>query len=250
MIRSLTGAALVAVGFAAGWGLAMAHGYSAGNDAGGRMHRVHPRDGAISQNVQMEKSAGNAEDGAWRHLHRDGDAENGVTVEGVRGDERSRPTESDAASASVEDVLDEDGQTVDERAVRFAREQPDACAALARRRERLRAARQTAAADRRAFLESVADEFLSADRRAAHADYLMALETRDRLREKLAEERLAGRPVAVEDQNALTEAERTLRDGAASERQALFEAVARSVGLDGADVSAFVETLAKIVETL
>lgn len=224
MRRALKDALLVGLGMAAGWWFAGAR----SGEKGGRSRaaEVLPPQAAERAISRVEKTP--------------------LPQVKAPGPDSIRAEGQD--SSRVEEDLGEDGLTADERSERFRREQPEAADALERRRARLRAARMSAAASRREFLASIAEEFLDVDRRTGHAAYREALETRDRLREKVAAARRAREAVDPSDQAALTEAERTVREGAPAERAALLAAAARSVGLEGSSAEDFAETLCAIIE--
>ena len=144
-----------------------------------------------------------------------------------------------AQTAMVEEVKDEDGQTVDERVEKFKRERPDEFAALQRRRESIRAARKAAAADRQDFLDSIDVSYLTEEQRKTHVAYANALAARQQVRERMAAALRTGAAVSDADRVQLRTAERA----------ALFEAAARSFGVAAEeDVKRFRETISSILE--
>ena len=152
-----------------------------------------------------------------------------------------------AATATVEEVKDEDGLTVDERMEKFKRERPDEFAALQRRRESIRAARKAAADDRQEFLDSIDLSFLTEEQRKTHVAYADALAARQEARERMTAARRTGAAVSDADRAQLQAAERVIREQGEAERAALVEAAARSVGIEKAeDVKCFRETISAI----
>ncbi|MDO5318897.1 MAG: hypothetical protein Q4G65_09745 [bacterium] len=170
-------------------------------------------------------------------------------VEAVSAEEFRRQQGS-SQTAMVEEVKGEDGLTVDERMERFKRERPDEFAALQRRRESMRAARKAAAGRRQEFFDSIDLSFLTEEQRKTHVAYADALAARQEARERMAAARRTGAAVSDADRAQLQVAERVIREQGESERAALFEAVARSVGIENADdVKDFRETISAILET-
>lgn len=152
-----------------------------------------------------------------------------------------------AQTAMVEEVKDEDGQTVDERVEKFKRERPDEFAALQRRREAIRAARKAAADNRQDFLDSIDVSFLTEDQRKTHVAYADALAARQEARERMTAARRTGAAVSDADRAQLQAAERVIREQGAAERAALVESAARSVGVENADdLKRFRETISAI----
>ena len=152
-------------------------------------------------------------------------------------------------TATVEEVKGEDGLTVDERIEKFKRERPDEFAALQRRRESIRAARKAAADDRQEFLDSIDLSFLTEEQRKTHAAYADALAARQEARERMSAARRAGAAVSDADRAQLQAAERIIREQGEAVRAALFEAAARSVGVEGAEnVKSFREMILTIFE--
>ena len=157
--------------------------------------------------------------------------------------------QQEAQAATVEEVKGEDGLTVDERVEKFKRERPDEFAALQRRRESIRAARKAAAADRQDFLDSIDVSYLTEEQRKTHVAYADALAARQEARERMAAARRTGAAISDEDRAQLQAAERVIREQGEAERAALFEAAARSVGVEGAeDLKRFRETISAIFE--
>ena len=170
-------------------------------------------------------------------------------VEAVSEEEFQRQQGLEQA-ATVEEVKGEDGLTVDERVEKFKRERPDEFAALQRRRESIRTARKAAADERQNFLDSIDTSFLTEEQRKTHIAYADALAARQAARERMSAARRTGAAVSDADRAQLQAAERVIREQGAAERAALFEAVARSVGVEGAeDVKRFRETVQLILET-
>lgn len=170
-------------------------------------------------------------------------------IEAVSAEEFSRQKKSDE-TATVEEVKDEDGLTVDERMEKFRCERPDEFAALQRRRESMRAARKAAADNRQEILDSINLSFFTDEQRKTHIAYADALAARQVARERMEYARRTGAPVADADRAQLQAAERVISEQGESERAALFEAVARSVGIENADeVKDFRETISAILET-
>lgn len=163
--------------------------------------------------------------------------------------EEFRRQQRSVEAATVEEVKGEDGLTVDERMEKFKRERPDEFAALQRRREAIRAARKAAADDRQEFLDSIDLSFLTEEQRKTHVAYADALAARQEARERMAAARRTGAAVSDVDRAQLLSAERVIREQGEAERAALFEAAARSVGVDGAeDVKRFREVISAIFE--
>lgn len=163
--------------------------------------------------------------------------------------EEFRRQQKSAEAATVEEVKGDDGLTVDERVEKFKRERPDEFAALQRRREAIRAARKAAADNRQNFLDSIDLSFLTEDQRKTHVAYADALAARQEARERMAATRRTGAAVSDDDRAQLQAAERVIREQGAAERAALFEAAARSVGVEDAeDLKRFRETILSIVE--
>ena len=157
--------------------------------------------------------------------------------------------QQEAPAPTVEEVKGEDGLTVDERLERFRREHPDEFAALQRRRESIRAARKAAADNRQDFLDSVDVTYLTEEQRKTHVAYADALAARQEARERMAAARRTGAAVSDADRAQLQAAERVIREQGSAERAALFEAAARSVGVENAeDVKRFRETISVIFE--
>ena len=169
-------------------------------------------------------------------------------VEAVSAEEFRRQ-QGPAQTATVEEVRGEDGLTVDERMERFRRERPDEFAALQRRRESIRAAKKAAADSRQDFLDSIDGSLLTAEQRKTHAAYADALAARQEARERMAAARRTGEAVSGADRAQLQAAERIIREQNEAERAALFEAAARSVGVENAeDLKRFRETISSILE--
>ena len=157
--------------------------------------------------------------------------------------------QQEAPAATVEEVKGEDGLTVDERMEKFKREHPDEFAALQRRRESIRAARKAAADNRQDFLDSIDVSYLTEEQRKTHIAYTDALAARQEARERMAAARRMGAAVSDADRAQLQAAERVIREQGEAERAALFEAAARSVGVEGAeDLKRFRETISAIFE--
>ena len=166
-----------------------------------------------------------------------------ISMEEVRSQQDPTP------AATVEEVKGEDGLTVDERMEKFKREHPDEFAALQRRRESIRAARKAAADNRQDFLDSIDVSFLTEEQRKTHIAYTDALAARQEARERMAAARRMGAAVSDADRAQLQAAERVIREQGEAERAALFEAAARSVGVEGAeDLKRFRETISAIFE--
>lgn len=164
-------------------------------------------------------------------------------------EEEFRRQQSPSQTATVEEVKDEDGLTVDERVEKFKRERPDEFAALQRRRESIRAARKAAADNRQNFLDSIDLSFLSEDQRKTHVAYADALAARQEAQERMAAARRTGAAVSDADHAQLQAAERVIREQGEAERAALIEAAVRSVGLERAeDVKGFRELISAIFE--
>ena len=169
-------------------------------------------------------------------------------AEAIANDEFRRQQGS-AQAATVEAVKGEDGLTVDERMEKFKRERPDEFAALQRRRESIRAARKAAADNRQEFLDSIDVTYLTEEQRKTHVAYANALAARQEARERMAAARRTGAAVSDADRAQLQAAERVIREQGEAERAALFEAAARSVGIERAeDVKSFRETILSIFE--
>ena len=150
---------------------------------------------------------------------------------------------------TVEEVKGEDGLSVDERLEKFKRERPDEFAALQRRRESTRAARADAALKRQEFFDTIDLSFLTEEQRKTHEAYADALAARQAARERMAAARRTGDAVSDADRAQLQSAERVIREQGEAERAALFEAVARSLGIEGAeDVKRFREMISSILE--
>ncbi len=163
--------------------------------------------------------------------------------------EEFRRQQGPSQTAMVEEVKGEDGLTVDERVEKFKRERPDEFAALQRRRESMRAARKAAADRRQEFFDSIDLSFLTEEQHKTHVAYADALAARQVARERMEDARRTGAPVADADRAQLQAAERVIREQGEAERAALFEAAARSVGVEGAeDLKRFRETISAIFE--
>ena len=163
--------------------------------------------------------------------------------------EEFRRQQDSAGEATVEEVIGDDGLTVDERVEKFKRERPDEFAALQRRREAVRAARKAAADNRQDFLDSIDVSYLTEGQRKTHVAYADALAARQEARERMAAARRTGAAVSDEDRAQLQAAERVIREQGEAERAALVEAAARSVGVENAeDLKRFRETISAIFE--
>ena len=163
--------------------------------------------------------------------------------------EEFRRRQGSAEAATVEEVKGEDGLTVDERMEKFKRERPDEFAALQRRREAIRAARKADADNRQEFLDSIDVSFFTEEQRKTHVAYADALAARQEARERMAAARRTGEAVSDADRAQLQAAERVIRERGEAERTALFEAAARSAGVEGAeDLKRFRETISSIFE--
>lgn len=164
-------------------------------------------------------------------------------------EEEFRRQQGPEQTATVEEVKGEDGLTIDERMEKFKRERPDEFAALQRRRESIRKARKAAADERLNFLDSIDTSFLTEEQRKTHVVYADALAARQEARERMAAARRTGVAVSDADRARLQAAERVIREQGEAERAALFEAAARSVGIEGTeDVRRFRETIQSILE--
>ena len=163
--------------------------------------------------------------------------------------EEFRREQSAARTATVEEAKGEDSLTVDERMEKFRRERPDEFAALQRRRTAIRAERKAAADGHQDFLDSIDVSFLTEEQRKTHVAYADALAARQEARERMAAARRTGAAVSDADRAQLQTAERVIREQGEAERAALFEAAARSVGVENAeDVKRFRETISAIFE--
>ena len=196
--------------------------------------------------VAVSRSAPNGRDA--RSTNGEADAAESQFTEAISAAE-FRHQQGLAQTATVEEVKGEDGLTVDERVEKFKRERPDEFAALQRRRESIRAAWKAAADNRQEFLDSIDLSFLTEEQRKTHVAYADALAARQEARERITAAWLKGAEVSDADRRQLQTAERVIREQGAAERAALFEAAARSVGVEGAeDLKRFRETISSIFE--
>ena len=175
-------------------------------------------------------------------------AEQPQFAEAIPAEEFRRQQDS-AGEATVEEAKGEDSLTVDERMEKFRRERPDEFAALQRRRTAIRAERKAVADGHQDFLDSIDVSFLTEEQRKTHVAYADALAARQEARERMAAARRTGAAVSDADRAQLQTAERVIREQGETERAALFEAAARSVGVENAeDVKRFRETISAIFE--
>ena len=225
-------AALFCAGGACGWLMR--------GDAGGTGDVSVPPDKAVGSQVAPNGRDARSPDG-------EGIAEPQF-AEAVSEEEFRRQQGLEQA-ATVEEMKGEDGLIVDERVEKFRRERPDEFAALQSRRESIRAARKAAADERQNFLDSIDTSFLTEEQRKTHVAYADALAARQEARERMAAARRTGASVSDSDRAQLQAAERVIRERSEAERAALFEAAARSVGVESAeDLKRFRETISAIFE--
>ena len=171
-----------------------------------------------------------------------------VFEEAISKDEFERRRRKATPEPTVEEVRDEDGLTAAEAREKFRREHPEEFAEAEARRERRQTARSEARANRQNFIDQVDPSLLAENERKAHSAYANALADANTLRESIREARAAGEAVPEETLAAFREAQRTLREGAAAERKALFAAAARSIGLEESSVPEFTAVLNDIIE--
>ena len=232
----------VAAGFAGG--VAVGRWTWPGGDVGGAAK--------VEENVAVEADGSStAEVGGAREGE---DESEGVTV-AAESDEKfveavsaeSVKDDDEAGEATVEEVRDEeDGLTDEERAEKFKRENPEEWERIQKRRRAMMAELKKAAEKRQNFLDTVSDEYLTAEQRKTHAAYADALAARAAARERVRKAVDEGKEPETEDFRAINRADRVIRANAENEKRALQEAAARSVGLSGEDVATFVEILKDI----
>lgn len=107
------------------------------------------------------------------------------------------------------------------------------------RREQFRLAIAQARAERVSFLDSVDPALFSAEGREVHARYTEALARQAELEEQLRAAYDAGEQPSQELAEAMRENWRILRETGDSERVALLDAIASSMGLSGRDAEDF-----------
>ena len=169
--------------------------------------------------------------------------EEGEFVEAVDADQ---VVEEETEEATVEEVRDEDGLTIEERAEKFKRENPEEWERIQKRRAAALEAARKVNAQKQDFLDTIDEKFLTADQKKEHAVFAEALAARNAARERINVANASGKEVAPADYRAYSEAERTLHAKANDERQLLLEAAARSLGLAGDDVPTFLNILKDI----
>lgn len=156
----------------------------------------------------------------------------------------------ESGEARVEEVRDEDGLTDEELREKFKREHPEEWKRIQRQRKAQLEAMKKALADRKDFLTSISDEFLSAEQRKVHAAYRTALTVREEARERIRKATASGGEAEVEDYRLMNQADRTIRENAQAEHTALREALGRSLGISDAELSTFTETLKSIDDSV
>lgn len=179
----------------------------------------------------------------------DGEPE-GEFVEAVPADEVRDEPEDESGEAEVEEIRDEDGLTDEDLREKFKREHPEEWERIQRQRKAQLEAMKKALADRKDFLTSVSDEFLSAEQRKVHAAYRTALTVREEARERIRKATAFGGEAEVDDYRLMNQADRTIRENAQAEHAALREALGRSLGISDAELSTFTETLKSIDDSV
>ena len=175
-----------------------------------------------------------------------GEEADGEFVDAVPADEVRDEPGDESGEAEVEEVRDEDGLTDGELREKFKREHPEEWERIQARRKAMLDEMKKALADRKDFLTSVSDEFLSAEQRKVHAAYRTALTVREEARERIRKATASGGEAEVEDYRLMNQADRTIRENAQAEHTALREALGRSLGISDAELSTFTETLHSI----
>lgn len=156
--------------------------------------------------------------------------------------------DQDAAEgeSSSEEVRDEDGLTVEERAEKFRRENPEEWERIQKRRRAARDMAKKAADRRQGFLDTINEEFLSESQIKTHAAYTEALAARNAALERIRAARDGGQEANDEDFQICSRADGVIQESAAAERLVLQEAAARSLGLSGDEIRAFTDILRQI----
>ena len=167
-------------------------------------------------------------------------------VTAVPADKVRDESEDESGEATVEEVRDEDGLTDEELAEKFKREHPEEWQRIQKRRRAMMAELKKAAERRQNFLDTVSDEYFTAEQRRTHATYAEALAARAAARERIRKAAEAEKDPDPEDLRAMNLADHVIRENAADEKRTLQEAAARSAGLAGEDVATFVEILKDI----
>lgn len=243
MTKTIICACAVAAGFAGG--VAVGRWAWPGGDVGGAAK--------VEEDVAVEADGSSTAEGGGG-AREDEEESEGVTAAAESNEEfvEAVPAESvkdddGDGEATVEEVRDEeDGLTDEERAEKFKRENPEEWERIQKRRQAMLDAQRKAQAKRQSFLDTINDEFLTAEQKKTHAAYAEALAAREAARERIRAAVAEGRDPDMEDYRTVNRSERTLHAHAAVERRTLLEAAARSVGLTGDDVGAFVDVLDQI----
>ena len=232
MLKKLVSVAVVALAFAAGV-------------AADRF--LSPRRTSVAAAAEAGDAAGDED--ASDSVAVEGEPE-GEFVEAVPADKVRGEPEDESGEATVEEVRDEDGLTDEELREKFKRENPEEWERIQKLRKAQLEAMKKALADRKDFLTSISDEFLSAEQREVHAAYRTALTVREAARERIRKATASGGEADAEDYRLMNQADRTIRENAQAEHTALREALGRSLGISDAELSTFVETLKSIDDAL
>lgn len=153
-----------------------------------------------------------------------------------------------ATEATVEHIRDENGLTVDEAHEKFKREHPEEWAQRLAQREARRKIRHDEVEKRLELLDSIAGQHLSERQRKTHEAFLDAIAVQENIRAMMDHKRQNGETVTPEERMALNQAQKTIRDQGAAEREALLEALAKSSGYAGDDVKAFADIIRRVYE--
>lgn len=161
-------------------------------------------------------------------------------------DERRTSGQEAEDEPMVEIVRDEEGLTDEERAERFARDNPEEAARRAELRKR-RFARETDRENGKLrFLASLDETCFSAEDWGAHVAYVEALGARQAAMERIGRAVAAGRRGADEDLATCAEMQGRLAAAAEGERRALLAATARSAGFKEESVADFLALVDEI----
>ena len=232
MTKTIICACAVAAGFAGG--VAVGHWAWPDEDVDGATE--------VEEDVSFEADeALEEEDGVV--AQEGGEEADGEFVDAVPADEVRDEPEDESGEATVEEVRDEDGLTDEELAEKFKRENPEEWERIRKQRKARLDALKKALEDRKDFLTSISEEFLTAEQRKVHAAYRTALTAREDARERIRRAVASGGEADVEDYRLMNQADRLVREHAQTEHTALREALGRSLGISDAELSTFTETL-------
>ncbi len=149
----------------------------------------------------------------------------------------AQPAEAEALPDVV--AREEAPKSWRERMEEMKQKDPERFQAMEERRKHFQQVMKERQVERANFLDSIDLELLSEEGREVHLAYSNALARQAELSELMQASMEAGERPSKELMDALSEVRQTLRETVSSERVALMDAVATSMGLEGADAIDF-----------